>query len=167
MCNRSKRRLRRLSISEGRKGSKDGAALDAARLASTAGQSCATSTQDGLVSPEHCARTCDTENNMKEQMETKIERRRRSIDTARLSFDAALPRLGRVARQCRRAFYAHDGIATMTQLRQWCFAGQRRQHWHYWSITRALRRLNAVSLGRAGRPGIWAARDNETRGQNS
>jgi hypothetical protein len=58
--------------------------------------------------------------------------------------------------QCRRAFLAHDGQPlSMTTLRQWCFAGRTRQHWHYWSITRALRRLNAVSLGRAGRAGIW------------
>src|SRR5262249_56295214 len=55
---------------------------------------------------------------------------------------AALPREGRVQRQTRRAFVAHDGRPlTMTELRQWCFAGKQRQHWHYWSITRALNRL--------------------------
>ena len=72
---------------------------------------------------------------------------------------AALPREGRVQRQARRAFIAHGGRPlTMTELRQWCFAGKQCQHWHYWSITRALHRLNAISIGRAGRAGIWSPR---------
>jgi len=55
------------------------------------------------------------------------------------------------------AFVAHGGQPlSMTELRQWCFARQERQHWHYWSITRALHRLGAVSLGRTGQAGIWA-----------
>jgi len=78
-------------------------------------------------------------------------------DRARMLVIAALPREGRVQRQTRRAFVAHSGQPlTMSELRQWCFAGQDRQHWHYWSIMRALRRLGATSLGRAGRVGIWA-----------
>jgi hypothetical protein len=84
-------------------------------------------------------------------------RRRRFTDSAAQSAIAALPRRGRVITQCYRAFLAHHpDPVTMSELRRWAFAGQPRRHWHYWSITRALRRLNAVSLGRDGRPGIWA-----------
>jgi hypothetical protein len=71
---------------------------------------------------------------------------------------AAPRREGRVIRQARRAFIACGRPLTMTELREWCFAGQERKHWQYWSITRALRRLGARSLGRAGRAGIWVAR---------
>src|SRR5262249_13667584 len=38
------------------------------------------------------------------------------------------------------------------------YPARQRQHWQYWSITRALRRLGARPIGRAGgigRPGIW------------
>lgn len=78
-------------------------------------------------------------------------------DRSRMRALAALPREGRVQRQTRRAFIANGGRPlTMTELRQWCFAGRQRQHWHYWSITRALHRLGALPLGRAGRAGIWA-----------
>jgi hypothetical protein len=78
-------------------------------------------------------------------------------DRSRMRALAALPREGRVQRQTRRAFIAHGGQPlTMTELRHWCFAGRQRQHWHYWSITRALHRLGALPLGRAGRAGIWA-----------
>lgn len=69
---------------------------------------------------------------------------------------AALPREGRIQRQIRRAFIAKARPLSMTELRQWCFAGRERQHWHYWSITRALRALGARSLGRCGRAGLWA-----------
>jgi hypothetical protein len=70
---------------------------------------------------------------------------------------AAPRRSGRVITQTRRAFIASGGRPlSMTELRQWCFAGRERRHWHYWSITRALRRLGAISLGRAGRAGVWA-----------
>jgi hypothetical protein len=86
--------------------------------------------------------------------------RRRFTDSAAQSALAALPRRGRVITQCTRAFLAHHpDPVTMTTLRQWCFAGRPRQHWQYWSITRALRRLNAASLGRAGRAGIWSLSD--------
>jgi hypothetical protein len=45
--------------------------------------------------------------------------------------------------QCRRCLTAHDGIVSMKQLRSFAYVGQPRQHWHYWSIYAALRRLNA------------------------
>ena len=86
----------------------------------------------------------------------KERQRSRSIARARQSFIAALPREGRIRRQTRRAFVASDGRPlSMTELRQWCYPGQARQHWHYWSITRALHRLGATSLGRTGRAGVW------------
>jgi hypothetical protein len=53
--------------------------------------------------------------------------------------------------QARRCLIAHDGMASMSELREWCYAGQPRQHWFYINIKRALRRLGAQSLGRAGR----------------
>jgi hypothetical protein len=46
----------------------------------------------------------------------------------------------------------------MAELRRWAYPARQRQHWQYWSITRALRRLGARPIGRAGgigRPGIW------------
>jgi hypothetical protein len=83
--------------------------------------------------------------------------RARSIARARQSFIAALPREGRIAKQCRRCFVARDfKPVSMTELRRWAYPGQARQHWHYWSITRALRRLGATTLGRAGKAGVWA-----------
>ena len=81
---------------------------------------------------------------------------RPSIFTALAAFDARLPRRGRVERQVRRCLVAHDGIASMTDLRAWCYLGQPCQRWQYWSIKRALRRLGARKIGRAGRAGIWA-----------
>ena len=77
------------------------------------------------------------------------DKRRRSIDTARLSFNAALPRQGAIIRQTRRCFIARDGVATMRELRSWAYPGQPRQHWHYFSITRALRRLERSELAGA------------------
>jgi hypothetical protein len=73
--------------------------------------------------------------------------RRRTIDTARRSFDPSLPRRGRVILQCERAFAVGDGRASMRELRQWCFAGKRREHWHYADIYSALRRLGAERIG--------------------
>src|SRR5947207_1587805 len=73
--------------------------------------------------------------------------RRRSIDTARLSFNAPLPREGRIARQCRRCLIAHDGLATMRELRAWCYVAQPRQHWHQTNIYRALRKLGVRRIG--------------------
>ena len=75
-----------------------------------------------------------------------------------LKLIAAPKRSGRVMKQTRRAFIARNGPLSMTELREWCYPGQARQHWHYWSITRALRRLGAQPLGRTGRAGVWAIR---------
>jgi hypothetical protein len=73
--------------------------------------------------------------------------RERSIATARLSFNPALPREGRVMRGCRRALIARDGLVSMRELRSWCYPSQPRQHWHYWSIYEALKRLGAQRIG--------------------
>jgi hypothetical protein len=68
-----------------------------------------------------------------------------SIARARQSFNAALPREGRIQRACRRAFIASGGRPlSMRELRQWAYPGQLRKRWHRWSIVRALRRLGAV-----------------------
>jgi hypothetical protein len=67
---------------------------------------------------------------------------------------AALPREGRIGRQTRRALIARHGIASMRELRDWCFPGQPRRHWHYFSITRALKRLGAQRIGW----GVYAAK---------
>jgi hypothetical protein len=81
--------------------------------------------------------------------------RQRSIARARASFNASLPRRGgRVATQIRRCLTAHDGIASMAQLRSWAYVGQPRQHWHYKWIYAALRRLGARRIGW----GIYATR---------
>ena len=84
---------------------------------------------------------------------------RSRIARALAAFNAALPRDGRVIAQCRRCFLAHDSQpVSVSKLRQWAFAGRPRRHWHYKSIARALRRLNARQVGRAngpGRAGIW------------
>ena len=72
--------------------------------------------------------------------------RARYRDRTHLKAIAALPREGRIRRQTRRAFVARNP-RSMTELREWCYPGQPRQHWHYWSITRALRRLGAQRIG--------------------
>jgi hypothetical protein len=71
----------------------------------------------------------------------------RSIERARLSFVASLPRQGAIIRQCRRCLIAHDGLATMRELRSWAYTNQSRQHWHHTSIYRALKRLGAKRIG--------------------
>jgi hypothetical protein len=62
--------------------------------------------------------------------------------------------------QCRRCFIANDmRPVTSVQLRHWAFAGQPLQQWMHWSLTRALRSLGAVKLGRSStgrRPAIWS-----------
>jgi hypothetical protein len=73
--------------------------------------------------------------------------RSRSIAKARLSFNPALPREGRVMRACRHALIARDGLVSMRDLRSWAYPGQSRQHWHYWSIYEALKRLGARRIG--------------------
>jgi hypothetical protein len=49
--------------------------------------------------------------------------------------------------QIRRCLIAHDGIASMAQLRSWAYIGQPRQHWHYKWIYAALRGLGARRIG--------------------
>jgi hypothetical protein len=67
---------------------------------------------------------------------------------------------GRVMVQCRRCFIANNmQPVTATDLRRWAFAGQPRQQWHHWSLTRALRSLGARQIGRAtsgNHPAIWS-----------
>jgi len=70
------------------------------------------------------------------------------------------PRQGRLQRQVRRAFIANDAQPlSMSDLRQWCYPGQPRQHWFYINIKRALHCIGAHQIGRAGgigRPAIYA-----------
>ena len=75
--------------------------------------------------------------------------RRRSIDTARLSFNAADPRTGRLARQIKRAMVIDSGVVSLKRLRAWCYPGQPRKHWHQTNIYRALKRLGARRIARA------------------
>jgi hypothetical protein len=87
---------------------------------------------------------------------------RSRIATARLSFDASLPRLGRVMRACRRCFIAGDyAPRTMTELARYAFpTATQLKHWQRWSARRALLALGAEPIGRSatgvGRPGIWS-----------
>lgn len=92
-------------------------------------------------------------------MDSVLLARRRSIARARLSFNPTLSRSGRVLTQARRCLIAKNGVATMTQLKAWCYAGREHRHWQYEVIREALLRLGARPIGRArgiGRPGIWA-----------
>ena len=84
------------------------------------------------------------------------ESRPRSIDKALAAFNAALPRQGRIARQCGRAFIVSKGQpVSMRELRErWCYPRQPFKHWHAWSIIRALRKLGAQRIGW----GIYAIR---------
>jgi len=75
------------------------------------------------------------------------EGRRRSIERARLSFNAALPRQGRVQRAARRCLIAKNGVASMRDLRDWAYPGQPRLRWHRWSIVRALAKLGCKRIG--------------------
>jgi hypothetical protein len=84
--------------------------------------------------------------------ETRLKGRVRSIARAARSFNPSLPREGRLARQCRRCFVANR-VVSMRQLREWCYPGQARQHWHYSGIYLALRRLGAKRVGW----GVYAA----------
>jgi hypothetical protein len=84
--------------------------------------------------------------------------RRASIARARLSANPTLPRVGRVQLQARRCLTIHNP-ASMTQLKQWCYAGRAHAHWQYEVIREALARLGAKQIGRAngpGRPAIYA-----------
>ena len=93
-------------------------------------------------------------------VETSGNWRRRSIARARVSFNPTSCRPGgRVATQARRCLIAKNGVASMTQLKDFCYAGREHRHWQYEVIREALRRLGARPIGRAGgigRPGIWA-----------
>jgi len=51
------------------------------------------------------------------ETKTGLKGRARSIVRARQSFNAALPREGRIARQCRRCFVAYNQVAHVHQLR--------------------------------------------------
>ena len=85
---------------------------------------------------------------------------RRYADRAQMIVVASAPRVGRLARQCKRAFLAQPNLS-MRELIEWCYAGRTRQHWFYRNIKRALRSLGAVQIGRAngrGRPAIYATR---------
>jgi hypothetical protein len=75
------------------------------------------------------------------------DKRRRSIDTARLSFNAALPRTGRLVRQCGCALLIGQGVVSMKQLRAWCYPARQRRHWHQTNIRRALAKLGAERIG--------------------
>jgi hypothetical protein len=82
----------------------------------------------------------------------------RQIARARLSANPTFPRRGRVANQARRCLIAHNGLATMRELKSWCYAGRKHAHWQYEVIREALRRLGAKQIGRArgmGAPSIW------------
>jgi hypothetical protein len=84
---------------------------------------------------------------------------KRSIARARLSAIPTNPRWGRVMRQCRRGLIAARGLATVGQLRAWCYAGRQYRPWHCGEIRRALKQIGAKQIGRArgmGAPGIWA-----------
>jgi hypothetical protein len=78
--------------------------------------------------------------------------RRASIARARLSANPTLPRIGRVQRQCQRCLTIHNP-ASMTRLKQWCYAGRAHAHWQYEVIREALARLGAKQIGRANGPG--------------
>jgi hypothetical protein len=56
---------------------------------------------------------------------------------------------------------SRDGIASMADLRAFAYIAQPFQRWQCWSIKRALWKLGAKQIGRAGgvgRPAIWAMR---------
>jgi hypothetical protein len=87
--------------------------------------------------------------------------RQRSMFRALQSFNASAPRQGAIARQCRRCLIGHNGVATMAEFKAWAYAGREHRHWQYWNIKRALKRLGAKQIGRAGgraRPAIYAIR---------
>jgi hypothetical protein len=82
-------------------------------------------------------------------MERRVsDKRPRSIDKALAAFNAALPRQGRIERQCKRAFIVSDGQpVSMRELRErWCYPRQPFKHWHHTNIRRALDRLGAVRV---------------------
>ena len=92
------------------------------------------------------------------RMRTVWDGRRRSIERARLSAIPTNPRWGRVMLGCRRGLIAGNGFATVSLLREWCYAGRPYRPWHCGEIRRALKQIGARQIGRArgmGAPGIW------------
>jgi hypothetical protein len=73
--------------------------------------------------------------------------RPRPIDKALAAFNASLPREGRIARQCRYCLIVNGGIASMRQLREYCYHARPRRHWHHGNIARTLKRLGAERIG--------------------
>jgi hypothetical protein len=87
---------------------------------------------------------------------TIVAARPRSTDMGRMRVIASLPREGRVERQARRAFVSNGARPlSMSELREWCYCGRKRQHWFYINIKRALRRLGARRIGRSGRAAVY------------
>jgi hypothetical protein len=74
--------------------------------------------------------------------------RLRPRDKAYQAAIAALPREGRIIRQVRRCLIVNPR-PTMKDLRSWAYPGRAREHWHYRSIYRALRRLSVGLSGKA------------------
>ena len=88
----------------------------------------------------------------------------RPIDRARALVDPTLPRGGRLKTQAKRALVAHNGQASTSQIREWCYVGKPYRGWHHTEIRRALRQLEVKEVGRArgpGRPIIWSIRSTE------
>src|SRR5262249_6451761 len=75
------------------------------------------------------------------------ERRQRSIARARLSAIPTNPRWGRVMLGCRRCLIAGDGVASMRELKAWCYVGRPHAHWQYEVIREALVRVGARRIG--------------------
>jgi hypothetical protein len=88
------------------------------------------------------------------RVRTEWGQRQRALVRARARFNAALPREGRVARQCRRCFLANNQVARLRQLREFCYPARQRRHWHQTNIYRALHKLGAQRIGW----GVYAVR---------
>jgi len=55
---------------------------------------------------------------------------------------------------CRRCLIAADGVATMRELKAWCYVGRPHAHWQYEVIREALVRIGARPI----RWGVYAIR---------
>ena len=77
------------------------------------------------------------------QMDSIRNGRARSIDKALAAFNATLPRRGRLIRQLSRCFLVYSR-PTPKQMREYCYPGRKRQHWHHTNIYRALRNIRAT-----------------------
>src|SRR5262249_50672491 len=73
--------------------------------------------------------------------------RQRSAYRARLSAIPTNPRWGRVMLGARRCLVANEGIASMRQLKAWCYVGRPHAHWQYEVIREALVRIGAQRIG--------------------